>query len=252
MLENIIFLLIGCVGGFFSGLLGIGGGVILLPLLSTLGQVSIKTAASISMVFIIFASLSGIVAHKKMGNIDLSVGIWMGASSVIGALGGTLLTGKIPEILLQLIFLGVVILAAMMLLMAKPKGENPQVKEDHSFKKPLIIVMGLIKGLLTGMLGVGGGFIVVPLMIYFLGMFTLKAIGTSLVVTLLSGIAGIIGKTLFYEPLTTATWWVILGAVPLAQLGSRVAARTAPKLLRCFLFALLAAIFVETTFELIC
>ncbi|MFO7953117.1 MAG: sulfite exporter TauE/SafE family protein [Bacillota bacterium] len=239
----------GCIGGFFSGFLGIGGGVVLIPLLIYWGGMEINNAATISMIFIVPASISGIICHKRLGNIIAYIGILMGIGSLIGSFSSALFADMISEFILQLIFLVVVLIAAFMLLFKD--RVNTYTKKDVPIKKITTILIGLIQGTLTGMLGIGGGFIVVPLMIYFLAMPIHFAVGTSLVVIFFSANAGIIGKAAGLSLSFGSAWLVIVGAIPSAQLGGWVASKTKPYLLRYFFLILLVIIFISMLFDII-
>ena len=246
-------LVIGSIGGFLSGFLGIGGGVILLPLMVYLGQMPIKEATAISMWFVIFASISGIIAHKKLGNIDLGIGLWLGGGSVAGAVIGTRFAGILSDKMLQVVFIGVVFAAAIMLLVPS-REDDPEVDltSEGRPSKVLALTIGLAKGILTGILGIGGGFIVVPLMICVLHIRTIKAVGTSLVVTFLSAIAALVSKAMMSEFVWSGTApGIILGGIVFAQLGSRAASRVDAWHLRRTLFALLLMIAAKMVLELV-
>lgn len=237
-----ILVIIGGIGGILSGFLGIGGGVILIPLLIYWGRLSVKVAASVSMVFIICSSLSGLFAHRH--NIDLKIGLRVGISSILGALAGAYLSGKISDILLKVIFIVIVLAAAFMLLFPKPENEDIDSNNKGS-NKYITVFIGLGQGMLTGLLGIGGGFIVIPLMMYFLGMSTIIAIGTSLMIILFSGLSGFIVKAATSQMAYDIAFWVVLGALPGAQFGGWLAHRCKPRFLQISLFIVLIGILIR-------
>lgn len=243
VVQILLFLLIGVVGGFLSGLLGIGGGVVLIPLLVYTGHTAIKTATSVSMVVIIFASCSGILGHYRGRNIHFPTGLWMGVASIFSAFGGSFISGVVSDQLLYYSYTGLVAGALIMLLFSQAKDSS--VAGEFHFRKLPTILVGILQGFFTGILGIGGGFIVVPLLIYLLGMPTLLAIGTSLVVILLSAIVGLFGKIATSQFNLGITIWVILGTIPAAQMGARIAQKTNPRLLRFFLVILLGLILAK-------
>lgn len=250
--DSIMLLLIGAVGGFLSGFLGIGGGVILIPLLIYLGEYSIKDATAVSVVFIIFASISGILGHKK--NINLEIGIWIGISSIVGTFSVAFLNNIISDRMLNYFFGVVVFLSAFMLLFPTARERQTDLDNIESesiiSKRLLAVFIGLLKGSLTGLLGVGGGFIVVPLMIYCLKMRTLAAVGTSLLITLISGICATISKTATLKTIEISSiTWIVLGAIISAQIGAWLAYQVKPALIRKILFMLLLLIFVRLAWD---
>ncbi len=247
MIEIMLLLLIGSLSGFFSGLLGLGGGVVLIPLLIYGAGLDISSAAAVSMVFILFASLSGVLGHYRLGNIKSQIGILMGAASLAGCFFAGYYSGMIPEFVLQLLFIMVVVSAALMLLQNRT---NIYSKEEKPVKIIPTVLIGFLKGVLTGMLGIGGGFIVVPLMIYFLGLPIHHAIGTSLVVNFLAAIAGISGKFVALDLELGLTWWVIAASIPGVQVGCHMASKASPRMLRYFLLILLIIILISMLYDL--
>ncbi len=227
-------------GGFLSGLLGIGGGVVLIPLLVFVVHVPIKMAASASIVVIIFASSSGSFAHYGRGNLHIPTGIWMGLASISGALGGSLFSGVFSENFFYLLYIGLITGAVAMLLFRSK--EELGVQSEYHLRKPRSVLVGLLQGFVTGVLGIGGSFIIIPLMIYSLGVPIHKAVGTSLVVTLFSAVAGLIGKVAIGHFDLHIILWVVLGTLPATQFGARTAQKSSPRLLRLCLVILLIGI----------
>lgn len=228
-----------------SGLLGIGGGVVLIPLLIYLGHTSIKMAASVSMVVIIFASSSGALAHYGRGNVHVATGVWMGLASISGALGGALFSGLFPGNFFYYLYVGLVAAAVIMLLFLRQEGRA--VPGEYHLRRLPTFVVGLFKGFVTGVLGIGGSFIVVPLMIYVLDMPIHSAVGTSLIVTLFSAVAGFLGKLAIGHYDFSIILWVVLGTIPATQAGAWAAQKSNPRLLRLFLVTLLIVILLWTT-----
>ena len=253
MITLLIYFAIGSVGGFFSGFLGIGGGVILLPLMVYLAQIPIKEATSISRWFVIFSSISGIVAHKKLGNIDSKVGLWLGGGSVVGSIIGTRVASISSDRMLEIVFIGVLLAASVMLLVPSQENDtDDSLTLGNQRNKILSLPIGLAQGILTGILGIGGGFIIVPLMICVLRMKTIKAVGTSLLVIFLSAIVALISKMMMNEfAWPGAAWGIILGGIIFAQLGSRVANQVSSWFIRGTLVVLLLMIAGKMIYELI-
>jgi len=213
------------------------------------GGLPIADAVTISMIFIVFASISGIICHKRLGNIVGYIGILMGIGSVAGSFSSALFSGVISDFILQLVFIAIVFIAAVMLLFKERIDNN--IEEGILTKKITTILIGLVQGILTGMLGIGGGFIIVPLMIYLLGMPVHSAVGTSLVVIFFSANAGIVGKAAGLSLTLGSAWLVVVGAIPCAQIGGWTTSKTKPHVLRNFLFALLVVVLISMLFDVI-
>ncbi|NIM99420.1 MAG: TSUP family transporter [candidate division Zixibacteria bacterium] len=241
-MQILTLLFVGAVGGFLSGLLGIGGGVVLIPLLISVGHASIKMAASVSIVVIVFASSFGSFAHYGRGNLHVPTGIWMGLAGIGGALGGSLFSDVFPEDFFYYLYMGLITVAATMLVFRPQQELAPP--EEYQLRKPQTVLVGLLKGFVTGVLGIGGSFIVIPLMIYSLGMPIHKAVGTSLVVTLFSAVAGLLGKIAIGHFDLQMMVWVVLGTIPATQIGVWGAQRSGPRFLRLSLLMLLIGILI--------
>jgi uncharacterized membrane protein YfcA len=249
VIHALQFLSIGVIGGFLSGLLGIGGGVVFIPLLVYLGHTPIKVATSVSMVVIIFASASGLLAHHRAKNIHFPTGLWMGIASIFSALVGSFVSGVISDMVLYHLYTGLVATALIMLLLSAKRGGPPSA--EFCLRKLPTLLVGILQGLLTGLLGIGGGFIVVPFLVYLLDMPTLLAIGTSLLIILFSAIAGLFGKIMTIQFNPTITIWVVAGSIPAAQIGAWVAQKTGQRLLRLFLIILLGLILARVIGDLV-
>lgn len=243
MIQVLLFLLIGVAGGFLSGLLGIGGGVVVIPLLVHIGHTSIKTATSVSMVAIIFAAFSGILGHYRAKNIHIPTGVWMGVPSIFSAFGGSLISGVVSDRILYYCYTGLVAAALIMLLLSQAQDDS--MGGEFQLRKLPTSLVGILQGFLTGLLGIGGGFIVVPFLIYLLDMPTLLAIGTSLFVILFSAIVGLLGKVATGQFILGITIWVVLGTIPAAQIGAWIAQKTSQRLLGLFLVILLGLILTK-------
>ena len=192
--------------GFISGLFGIGGGFISSPLLILVG---IPPAVAVGTTTVqVFASTStGVVSHFQRKNIDYQMGLTMVIGGLVGTLFGVLILNNLKNIglidnYLNSIYIILLIITAVFILYETAKvnivHKNKKFKlHKHSwihglpfkikFRKSKLyisvlapLLIGFFIGVLTGLTGIGGGFILIPCMIYFLGMKTISVIGTSL------------------------------------------------------------------------
>jgi uncharacterized membrane protein YfcA len=237
---------IGLVGGVMAGFLGIGGGVVIIPLLLYGAGLTMQIATGVSMVQAFFATLSGLVVHRRNRTIDHRLGAVLGLAGVVGGLLGALLSARLTNQALLMLYLALVAVSLVLMFLA-PRAEAPKNRPTSLW---LSIPIGLGVGVLAGMLGVGGGFIMIPLMISALRIPTRIAVGTSLVVIVLTTLAGTIGKIaagLFDLQLAA---FVILGSIVGAQVGGRLNARVSPRVIRLSLTVLLVAILIRTGLDL--
>ena len=278
---NIVLLLgLGLVVGFLSGMFGTGGGFLMTPLLIFIGippPVAVATEAN----QITAASVSGFLAHWRRGNVDLRMGAVLVVSGVIGSGLGVLLFRKLRQIgqideFISILF--VVFLGAVGILMAAEsgrsiirrwKGHSPGRMHAHywvhglpfkmRFRKSKLYIsvlvpagIGLFVGVLSAVMGVGGGFIMIPAMIYILGMPTSIVVGTSLF-----QIIFVTANSTLLHAGTNQTVDIVLalvlllGAVVGAQFGSRLGARLRGEELRILLAILVLLVCAKLAHDLL-
>jgi uncharacterized membrane protein YfcA len=228
-----------------SGMLGLGGGILLAPALlylpGILGMDSIGMAevTGLTIVQSLAATVSAAQRHHQRGFIDRELVMWMGGVLFIAAVAGSLCSIWISGETLKLVFAGLATLAASLMVLPRTP-EDDAVSQIVHFNKPLAITIAGAVGLLGGMVGQGGSFILIPLMLHGLKLPTRVVIGTSLVLVFLSSSAGLAGKLATDQvPLMLAVF-VVFGAVPGAQLGSVLGLQTPPQRLRVGLAIVIA------------
>ena len=279
-----LFLLLGIGGvvGFLSGVFGVGGGFLMTPLLMFIGippAVAVGTQAS----QILASSLSGVMAQMRRGNVDFRMGMVLVAGGLVGALLGVWLFGLLRRLghidlaisLAYVLFLGTVGIlmliesAAAWFKVRRRGGAGFTKRHRHLWLHGLPLKMrfhrsrlyisalmplglGVIAGILVAIMGVGGGFLMVPAMIYLIGMPTQVVVGTSLL-----QITFVTAVTTFLHALNNQTVDVILalalivGGVLGAQLGSNAGARLRGEQLRILLALLVLAVCVKLGRDLI-
>lgn len=216
----------GVVSGILAGLLGVGGGSILVPLLVALDHTPIQAVATSSLVILI-TSLSGSLSNWRMGYVDVKRVIYLGLPAAATAQIGVYLASRIPPYILLSIF-GLFLLSSIYLV-----GIRRQlIHEEQTFAvQPLNPVLSRVgtggaAGILAGLLGVGGGVIMVSLQMFLLGEPIKVAIQTSLGATIATAVSACIahaseGNLLFFQGL-------ILGSGGI--LGSQISTRFLPRL----------------------
>lgn len=226
-----VLFLLGLTGGFFSGLLGIGGGIIMVPLLlyvpplAGLEAVTMKTAAGITMVQSLAGAFSGLMVHRKNNFVHRRLAAYMGAGSIAGSLGGSILSREINSEIMLGIFAGMA-LAATVIMFFPHKDDNRLTVDDISFNKFLAFFAALVVGFLGGIVGQGGAFILIPLMLYIIKIPTRITLGSSVAVSFLSSLAGFAGKWSTGQiPLTMALVLVagaLIGGIAGGKLSKRM------------------------------
>ena len=254
-------LLAGSTTGFLSGLLGVGGGFILVPLLTLLGM-PIRQAVGTTLAFVACASLAGTVQHIRQGSIDLAVAWTLAVPAAVMTRISAHFIGHVSPATYFLLF-GVLLLAVTTLYHFYPMSPFQQsftstpyervpwyvlcrhakiANVSYGYKVNVItaILSGLASGILTGFFGVGGGFLLVPLGVMLLHIPLQVAIGTCLAVAILPAWVG--AFTHWQLGHVDVGVWVplVVAGILSSQFGARCVLRFHPELLkRLFLLVLL-------------
>ena len=186
---EIILVLVGILVGTLSGFFGIGGGMILIPILMLLG-IDIKTAIGISIVQMVFSSFYGSYLNHKKGSLILGEGIWVGVGGFVGGAIGAYASDLIPEKILQYLFLGLLFFALYRLFSSKV-SDSGEVKTLSSI---VLFIVGFIIGIFAISLGVGGSILLTPILAGFLHYPIKKAVSAGLFFVAFSSIAGLFMK----------------------------------------------------------
>jgi uncharacterized membrane protein YfcA len=261
----ILTILLGALVGFSLGLTGGGGAIFAVPMLIYGLGVPAREAVGISLLTVGSTAFVGFVQRARRGMVEFPTGLLFAVAGMLGAPVGSRLAELIPEHVLLALFAGLMLLIAVrMWLKADEKaahlpildGDNagPTCQRDPEGRlrltsqcAMLLGVVGLSTGILTGMFGVGGGFIIVPALVSFACMGMQRAIGTSLLIITLVSLSGTTGHVLAGKELSLQTSSLFtLGSLIGLFLGSWLAQRLAGRMLqRLFAISIvLVAIYV--------
>ncbi|HYG57658.1 MAG TPA: sulfite exporter TauE/SafE family protein [Symbiobacteriaceae bacterium] len=241
----LLLVFLGSVAGFFSGMLGIGGGILMVPLLlygpPLLGYpaLGMKAVAGITMVQSLAASLAGTLGHGQRRVHGRLVKV-MGLAVAGGALAGSVLSHWLSGAALERLFAVLALLAGLLLFLPVP-DRHEESDDPPGFSQPLAAASGCAIGLLGGMVGQGGGFLIVPVLIYLVRIPTRIALGSSLAIGLISGAAGFAGKALTAQLLLWPSVAVVAGALIGSLGGSRFSQRLSQVTLRRVLAVVIIA-----------
>lgn len=231
-------------------MLGVGGAVVLLPLLTAFAGLTLKEASNVTIAQVIAASIISVVAYQRRGLVYSSLALYMGGASVLGGLAGGLGSKALSSRVLEWLFLAVVVFAIGLLLL--PVHEAPiAAMVRPRFNRLQAAGLGAMAGTLAGLLGAGGGFLIVPLMIGTMRLPTRLAIGTSPAVILISSSSGLLGKLLAGQMRADLALALVAGAAPCAYLGTLVGRRLPARSLRLLLGGVLVAIAVREVLKLV-
>lgn len=194
--QALWYLTIGVIMGVFSGLLGIGGGVVAVPLMMYALKMNTKLAMGTSLAIIVPVAISGSFKHYMQGHVNLNAAALIAVSGIVFAYLGAMLNHRLPEVWLRRFFAVFIIVIAVKLLLGSlgaraPEGvEAVAISGASSAGLLLYFGIGATMGLLSGLLGIGGGVVAVPLLMLAAGMDAKMAMGTSLAVIIPVAISG--------------------------------------------------------------
>ena len=244
MSDEAITAIAGLVASFLSGLLGIGGGLVLTPLLLYLppvvggAAIPVKIVTGLTIVQAISGSVLGVLRHRSYGNVSSRLVRLMGPPSAIASLVGAFISRDTPDNVILIVFAILAFAGGVMLLLpVRPRDElADEIRADPRLAIPIALVLGFF----GGMVGIGGIAFIIAALVYLLRVPPRIAIGSSLGIGLFAAVAALIGKaaTAQIDPPLAAV--VFVSALVASPMGAAVSVRTQPRAL----LALLAAIVI--------
>jgi len=185
-------LLVGAFIGAMSGFFGIGGGMILVPILVVIG-IDIKAAIGISIVQMVFSSIFGSYLNHKKGSLIVGEGIYVGLGGFIGGFLGAKITESIPDYVLHGLFFSLLFFALFRLYFSKNHTDDTVTKV---IKREYLFAIGLMIGIFSIALGIGGSIILTPLLVGLMHYPIKKAVSAGLFFVVFSSVAGLISRSM--------------------------------------------------------
>jgi uncharacterized membrane protein YfcA len=226
-----LVLLLSVLIGLSLGVLGGGGSILTVPILVYVAGLDTTEAIATSLFVVGATSAAGAISHARGGRVRWRIGLLFGLTGMAGAFTGGLLGGHIPGQILLVAFALMMVATSVAMLRGRrtPKrpGHGGQEGNRHG-ELPLLRVLldGAVVGLVTGLVGAGGGFLVVPALALLGGLPMTVAVGTSLVVITMKSFAGLAG----YLTTVTLDWPLVLAVTAAAVLGGILGGRLAGRI----------------------
>lgn len=183
---------VGLAAGLLSGLFGVGGGTVIVPMLVLLLGFDQRLAAGTSLAAIVPTATVGVISYAVHGSVAWVPALILAAAAVVGAQIGTWLLARVSQTALRWGFVGFLVVVIVMLFVVVPSRDAELVLTWGTGAG--LVVLGVITGILAGLLGVGGGVIVVPALMILFGTSDLIAKGTSLLMMIPTAISGTVGN----------------------------------------------------------
>lgn len=217
--------------GISLGLLGGGGSILTVPLLLYVFRLDAKVSIAMSLLVVGSTSLAAIIPHARAGRVQWKVGAIFGATSMVGAYAAGRVARFIPSSFLLLAFGGMMLVTAAAMMRPRRK-ESADAPRPATLPLHWIMLEGLVVGAVTGLVGAGGGFLVVPALALLAGLSMPQAVATSLMVIAMksfAGFAGYIATTPIDYPLAGM---VIAAAIVGSLIGTALVSKVHPDALR--------------------
>lgn len=216
--------------GMAVGLLGGGGSILTTPMLVYVMDFDPKQAITASLFVVAVTSLFGLIQHARAGRVRWKTGLIFGAAGMVGAFAGGQIGSRLPGSLLLAAFAIMMGATAVAMIRGRKQVEG---KAHHGLPLFRILLDGFIVGIVTGIVGAGGGFLVVPALVLLGGLPMQAAVGTSLLVVMMKSFAGFFGYLVTFggpngvialNPETEVNWTVTLLVTAFAVVGAVVGA----------------------------
>jgi hypothetical protein len=198
--EYLLALVFAVANGVTLGAMGSGGSILTLPVLVYIAGVEPSNAVAMSLAIVGAASAAGAVLHQRQGNFHGKAFALLGATGIEGAYLGTALTRLVAPSTLMLVFASLMVLVGILMLSGGADRLSP------GYCRPVrCAVIGAVVGIVTGFLGVGGGFLIVPALVLFAGLEVKNAVGTSLAIIALNSMSALLGQMRYADVNWTLT-----------------------------------------------
>lgn len=246
-LDTWKLVLIGVVGGFLGGGLGLGGGFIMVPLMVALGFGRHRAHAT-SLAAIVLIAAAGGVTFGLGGQVDLRLGLLIGAGGIVGgALGASTMNRASVKVLAAVFIIGLTVASVRMIIGATPTPSATDLSGVTEVGAALLT--GGLAGFLAGLIGIGGGMVVVPASVFFMGLTQHEAQGTSLAAMVLTAVSGTIINLRNRRLILKEGLVIGAGGVAGSVLGSTVALAIASRTLAVIFGVALLAIAGRTAYN---
>ncbi len=254
---TILGLALAAVVGLSLGLLGGGGSILTVPILVYVLGFEAKQAIAMSLAVVGTVSLFGAGGHWRAGNVDLRVAAAFGAVAMVGAFLGSRLASHVSGAFQLTLFAVVMLLAAGSMFRRRPAPETADARPAGraGVSPPVLVAAGVAVGVLTGLVGVGGGFLIVPALVLLAHVPMKQAVGTSLLVIAMNsaaGFAGYLGRVdMAWGFMALFTGVAIAGTLAGARLVRRVPQHALQRAFAAFLVVMGGVILFENRHAII-
>lgn len=244
--------LIAMISGFFSGLLGLGGGIIIIPaflyILPLLGYetLSLKQITGVSAMQSLLGSTSALIAHLKFKLIEKRIYLKLVIFTSIGSAFGSIASHYLPEKVLLVLFATLLSLSSILIFIPQDSFGKTSVN-----KRWAPVVLSGIIGIICGALGIGGAILFIPILHYFYNLSMKACISNATILVVSTSIFSVAGKTLTNQVPFKYLPFIIIGAFLGAKIGANVSQKTKPSILKIVLFSIISATLIRVVLSIL-
>ncbi|MCV0409605.1 sulfite exporter TauE/SafE family protein [Nitrosopumilus sp.] len=219
MIDQFWLILLGFAAGLLGSMIGLGGGIIVVPVLTFLGFPP-TTAASNSLFAALSNAIASTISYSKQKRIEISLGLKLGLLSIPGTVLGAMISTDVAPDIFKILFGFVLIASAAYIFLRK----QIEPKEKAISKQIMIFAVGasFFAGIVSSFFGIGGGIIFVPLMVVGMGMAMKRAAPTSQLILLFSSFSGVVSHSLLGHPDFTQAGFLAVGSFVGGLVGARL------------------------------
>ncbi|WP_297213997.1 MULTISPECIES: sulfite exporter TauE/SafE family protein [Thermodesulfovibrio] len=214
---------IGLLAGCFGGLVGLGGGVVMIPLMVAVLKITQHKAHGTSLFALVFTGITGAVTYGMKGSVDVIASVILAITAIFTARAGAKFAHSLPEWKLKRAFGGFLIFAALILLLKPYLASLYHFEFESSLKIITLLIVGIFAGFLAGMMGIGGGTVMVPALVLILNYGQHIAQGTSLLCMVPAGAVGAYTHLKLGNVIKGLLPGLIIGIIAGTYIGSTIA-----------------------------
>lgn len=252
----ITIFLIGFVGSFISGMLGIGGAIInfpmllYVPVLLGVGHFTAHEVSGITAIQVFFSTIGGVWVYRKGGFLNKTLIAYMGISILIGSFIGGFGSTHMSESGINIVY-GILALIAVIMMFVPKRGIDNIPLDQVKCNKWLAALFAFIVGIGAGIVGAGGAFLLVPIMLTVLKIPTRMTIASSLAITLISSIGSVAGKISTGQVAILPSLILVVASLIASPIGASVGKRVNTKALQIIMGILIFATAVKIWMEIL-
>ena len=245
MPPMLMYIICGLTAGLLGGYLGLGGGIIMVPFLTIIAGIDIKVAVPVSVTATVVTSIASSNEYLKKGMVDIELSIILALFMVIGTITGSSLSAYIPSHYIQLVLTVIVLYTAISLIKNKKTDNSEFHIIDRNKNIILAGAIAIVTGVLSGLVGIGGGVIIIPVLYLMIGLPLSTSRGTS---SLMIGFSAAAAATVFYlndmidfQIVIGVIFGIIIGG----KLGGKLGAIAKPKIVKIIFFLVLLYVAIK-------